>query len=263
MAYIQVEASVRTHKKFLKAGPAASWLWLCGIGYCQDGLTDGFIPFEALGFLGIKASTAKNLKCALVAHGLWNEVPGGWQVHDYLEHNKSAAVIEGIKQGRRKSGSVGGVASGESRRDTKQPSKQVLQPNVEGSAEAAVEPVSALLCSTRLDSSRLDEGSAETRDVSPPLFDFPTDGKPPSWTLTEAMVTSWRELYPALDVLAECRKAKAWIDASPARRKTASGMSRFLVNWLNKSTNTPRSMAPNLPQKPGRWDGWQPRTAAK
>lgn len=107
MAYIQVEASVRTHKKFLKAGPAASWLWLCGMGYCQDGLTDGFIPFEAIDYLGIKGNTARKLKVTLVAVGLWEEVPGGWRVHDYLEHNKSAEMIR-LTRGRRAEGGKNG-----------------------------------------------------------------------------------------------------------------------------------------------------------
>lgn len=106
MAYIQVEASVRTHRKFLKAGPAASWLWLCSVGYSQDGLTDGFIPYEALNYLGVKAP--KNLKAKLVAVGLWDEVQGGWRIHDYANHNKSAAEVNRIKNERRAGGSKGG-----------------------------------------------------------------------------------------------------------------------------------------------------------
>src|ERR1043166_6676267 len=108
MAYIQVEASVRTHKKFLKAGPAASWLWLCAMGYCQDGLTDGFIPFEAIDYLGVKGVTARKLKCTLVAVGLWEDVPGGWRVHDYHRHNKSAAEIQRVRALRGAGGMKGG-----------------------------------------------------------------------------------------------------------------------------------------------------------
>lgn len=108
MAYIQVEASVRTHRKFLKAGPSASWLWLCGMGYCQDGLTDGFIPFEAIDYLGVKGTTARKLKVTLVAVGLWEEVPGGWRVHDYLQHNKSAETIRQTKERRADGGNKGG-----------------------------------------------------------------------------------------------------------------------------------------------------------
>lgn len=108
MAYIQVEASVRTHRKFLKAGPAASWLWLCGMGYCQDGLTDGFIPFEAIDYLGVKPNTARKLKTVLVSVGLWDVVDGGWRVHDYLQHNRSAQDIRTTKDRRRAGGALGG-----------------------------------------------------------------------------------------------------------------------------------------------------------
>jgi hypothetical protein len=111
MAHIQVEASVRTHKKFLMAGPAASWLWLCGVGYSQDGLTDGFIPFEALPYLGVKAP--KSLRAKLVEVGLWDEVDGGWQIHDYANHNRTAAEIKALKRRRGDGGFLGGRPSAE------------------------------------------------------------------------------------------------------------------------------------------------------
>lgn len=121
MAWIKVEASVRTHEKFLAAGPAACWLWLCGLAYCQEGLTDGFIPFAALNHLGVKAPKA--LKCRLVAVGLWHDVPGGWQVHGYLTHNKPAEEVRRIQDERRHAGERGGRASGEAR------AKQVAEAN--------------------------------------------------------------------------------------------------------------------------------------
>lgn len=108
MAYIVVEASVRTHWKFLAAGPAASWLWLCGLGYCQDGLTDGFIPKSAIEFLGVKR--AAKLAPKLVAARLWDIVPPdtGWQMHDYLDHNKSAEAVRGLMRQRADWGKLGG-----------------------------------------------------------------------------------------------------------------------------------------------------------
>jgi hypothetical protein len=39
------------------------------------------------------------------------------------------------------------------------------------------------------------------------------------WDLSDSQVTLWQELYPDIEVARECRKAWAWIDASPARRK--------------------------------------------
>lgn len=80
--------------------------------------------------------------------------------------------------------------------------------------------------------------SAEPRRDSTPALTFPTVGHGSGgWGLDPAMVAEWQRLYPHLDVLRECRKALAWILANPGRRKTASGMPRFLVNWFNRETN--------------------------
>lgn len=106
MAWLKIESSVARNRKFVKAGPAPSWLWVCGLAYCQEGLTDGFIPEEALGFLGVK--NAKQLAGYLENAGLWNKVDGGWRVHDYLEHNRSAAEVDDIRARRATGGQRGG-----------------------------------------------------------------------------------------------------------------------------------------------------------
>lgn len=52
-----------------------------------------------------------------------------------------------------------------------------------------------------------------------------------SWQLTDEQIASWQALYPSLDVDQQCRMALAWTEAN--HKKTAKGMPRFLVNWLN------------------------------
>ena len=77
---------------------------------------------------------------------------------------------------------------------------------------------------------------------SPAFLTFPTTGRgPKTWILTEAHTTELAESYPGLDVFAEARKALAWCRANPTRRKTAGGMPKFLVSWLNTSTDRPRT----------------------
>lgn len=68
-------------------------------------------------------------------------------------------------------------------------------------------------------------------------FEFPCDGEPNSWALTKRMVARWSELLPKLDILSECRKALAWVEANPGNRKTASGMGRFLNGWLTRASD--------------------------
>ena len=69
------------------------------------------------------------------------------------------------------------------------------------------------------------------------LLGYPTVGALPIWCLSEAQVQEWQALYPSLDVLAEARKALAWVRASPTHRKTAAGMPRLLVGWLNRAND--------------------------
>lgn len=68
------------------------------------------------------------------------------------------------------------------------------------------------------------------------VLTFPCAGKPASWVLTESQVAEWMELYPAVDVVAECRKALGWIRSNT--KKTAKGMPRFLTSWLGRAQDS-------------------------
>ena len=73
---------------------------------------------------------------------------------------------------------------------------------------------------------------------SPAVLIYPTTGKgPKEWPLTQTHLGELSGCYPGIDVLAECRKALAWCNANSKKRKTATGMPAFLVNWLNNATN--------------------------
>jgi len=85
-------------------------------------------------------------------------------------------------------------------------------------------------------SSELNGISSEPPAAEDPVFlTFPCVGSHREWHLRESLLREWENLYPGLDIRAECRKALAWIQANRARRKTARGMTRFLVNWLNRA----------------------------
>lgn len=80
--------------------------------------------------------------------------------------------------------------------------------------------------------------SPEPLRDSAPLLTFPVVGKDgPTWSLSEAHVAEWAPLFPSLNILAECSEALAWIGAHSGRRKTASGMRKFLVGWFTRSND--------------------------
>ena len=87
---------------------------------------------------------------------------------------------------------------------------------------------------------RADQGhSSEPPAASEPaLLVFPTVGSGGTqWPLSAQQVVEWRGLFPSLDILAEAKKALAWVRANPGRRKTTKGMSTFLVNWFNRTSD--------------------------
>lgn len=69
-----------------------------------------------------------------------------------------------------------------------------------------------------------------------PVLEFPCVGNR-AWPLYPAKLEEYRESFPGIDVLAECRRARQWLLDNPKRRKTYDGMARYLGNWLGKEQN--------------------------
>lgn len=53
--------------------------------------------------------------------------------------------------------------------------------------------------------------------------------------ITENQVSEWKELYPAVDIGQELRNMKGWLIANPKKRKTKSGILRFITSWLSRT----------------------------
>ena len=48
-------------------------------------------------------------------------------------------------------------------------------------------------------------------------------------------VEKWADLYPAVNVIQQLRGMKGWLDANPTKRKTKTGILRFINAWLIKT----------------------------
>lgn len=70
--------------------------------------------------------------------------------------------------------------------------------------------------------------------------------------------------YPALDVDVQFHKMVAWLDANPKNRKTAKGIKRFIVGWLERGQNGARPDAAKKGEssQPG-IDAWLKEMKAK
>ena len=80
------------------------WCW------CSRTRSDGFVP-EAV---WIKRTGTAGVRKELLV-GLAERVDGGVQMHDYLEHQRSAAEIEELSAKRARAGSLGGKRAAASR----------------------------------------------------------------------------------------------------------------------------------------------------
>jgi hypothetical protein len=96
-AVIWLDDNIGTHRKTLKAGAEASWLWASALCYCRRHLTDGHVPTEALPTLGRFQTPVETLAKQLVDARLFERADKGFVVHDYLKHNDSRATVEGLR----------------------------------------------------------------------------------------------------------------------------------------------------------------------
>jgi len=99
MPWVQLDDQIANHPKILKAGPEAAWMWACAIAYCQNHLTDGYVPADALRSLGpYKNPRAVAERCVEArvrqdGQGLFERRGEDYAVHDYLDDNPSKAVV--------------------------------------------------------------------------------------------------------------------------------------------------------------------------
>ncbi len=58
-------------------------------------------------------------------------------------------------------------------------------------------------------------------------------------------VEHYKELFQNVNVEQELRNMKAWLESNPTRRKTKSGINRFVTNWLSRAQNNSGSSSNN------------------
>lgn len=72
------------------------------------------------------------------------------------------------------------------------------------------------------------------------------------YPITEKDIEGWSDLYPAVDVMQELRKMKGWADANPTKRKTKTGIKRFINAWLSKEQDRYHGPTDGMQSSPGR-----------
>jgi hypothetical protein len=103
------------HPKIVAAGPMAELLHIHGLLYCNRYLTDGHIPATAVRRLAPNPTGFLRSVERLVELGIWVEVEGGYDVHDFLEYQPSRAKVLAERKQKASAGQAGGIARAKAR----------------------------------------------------------------------------------------------------------------------------------------------------
>lgn len=78
--------------------------------------------------------------------------------------------------------------------------------------------------------------SCSEQAAEPPFITLPLNDKS-EYPVTNQSVREYKELYPAVNVEQELRNMRGWCLSNPTKRKTKSGIGRFINSWLSKEQN--------------------------
>lgn len=95
MTWVKIDDRFYGHRKAMRAWRTrgALGLHLLALTYCASHETDGLVDeaFVAEKLPGVREHD--RTVTALIDAGLWEPTDGGWQIHDYLNYNPSAAEL--------------------------------------------------------------------------------------------------------------------------------------------------------------------------
>lgn len=242
MPWIKVDVLFPAHCKTMDIGPIAEALWLRGLCYAGEHLTDGLVPRSFVRRMGDLDGDAEAAR--LVAAGLWHETDTGWLIHDYLDWQRSRAEADDLRIKRAEAGSRGGKQKASNLLEAKQkasklPSKPVA--NVKQKASNVPENLGnpSKPSKTLADKKRGD--TEENRERTPPT---PQGGEivvvevVQPWDLFAAMCTELGRNpadFSETDKKPQLRAAKQLVDAG-ATPDDIRRMTRWLAgqDWIIK-----------------------------
>lgn len=68
-------------------------------------------------------------------------------------------------------------------------------------------------------------------------------------------IDEWGKAFPAVNIMTELHKMKAWLDANPKNRKTSRGIKKFIIGWLGRTQDkAPRTGEPAKSSNWGTFD---------
>jgi hypothetical protein len=93
VTWVKLDDQFFAHPKVIDLGKDAKLLYLAGLTYCSEHLTDGRISPAALRMVAAMVDVGRETAAELLEAGLWEAVDGAYQVHDYLDHQPTAETV--------------------------------------------------------------------------------------------------------------------------------------------------------------------------
>lgn len=217
MAWLKIDDRVRTHPKIADAGPAAAWLWFCGICYCREHLTDGVIRRSAVGTLAMNLPSPLKHAQKLVAVGLWEPHADGFLVHDFLDWNPSRAEVMSLR---------------DKERDKKR-TQRGTDAGLTGERAPARDHAGDAGLGSLSGSRVLGSAAEENPDPDSAAFDRFWQAYP-NRKAKAAALKAWQKLAPDAVLEAEIVAALAWQTRQPSWLKDGGAFVPHAATWLNQ-----------------------------
>ena len=107
MTWVNLDDQMPGHPKIISLSDGAFRLHVSGIAYCNRFLTDGIIRVEAI--VQLMPRYRRSYLDELVQRMVWMEIMAAtvYEIHDYLDWNKSKAEVEERRKARAEGGRKG------------------------------------------------------------------------------------------------------------------------------------------------------------
>lgn len=142
MSWFRIEGRMPQHRKVAPLSDAAFRLHITAGAWSAEEGTDGLVPPLVVGTLTAAPHGKKMLPVIqeLVGGGLWEQTERGYQIHDYLQWNMSAADLAARRGAKVAAGHVGGRRSGAQRRSKPEADASLLLKQNGSNGEAKPKP---------------------------------------------------------------------------------------------------------------------------
>lgn len=287
MPWVRIDEDFAQHPKLVKVGPLGMAMQVAALCYCNRNLTDGFVPWGVARallsweFLGQQeARSNKPFQIAVVSGiggddvssdfvirllldaEVWEEVDGGYLIHDYDEYQPTRAEVLAEREMRQAAGRKGGLAKAlaNAKADARQPLEQ-MPSNTSSKTVAKSYPVPDPDPGEEIDPANRGlggsiGGSGEERRPGPPAGqptdqeDMPRDAMPGErqvlYELTRVQgfprdmpknleyIRTLAVDFPKVDLLEEAKRWRAYMLDHPLHKKGNPRL-RFR-NWCEIAT---------------------------